>query len=247
MTRTPLSLNPNVGSGALPRGRAPWLSGWCVTIAPMVDEDFEAALRDRKTARVASAWTSVWWDLRTAYQIVYDRSNIQWSSYEQVFTRRSMIDGAIITYGRCFLSGSRYEAAEVEPLVNQMGDDALAVHNEAMRWRNRHVAHRVDTDWEQSDVRILWRAFGTAPPTFRIRLVTALGPDDEFAVKLGEHAKTLADRVWEKRLIPLKDRYFADVDPVKLQNVRDHHAATYEPPQQREGVIGVTLDIGDTQ
>ncbi len=210
----------------------------------MVIGDFEAILRDSKTARVVSAWASVWWDLRTASQIVYDRSHIRGRSYEQVFTRRSMIDGAIVTYGRCFVSGSRYEAAEVKPLVDEMGDGALAVHDEAMRWRHRHIAHRVDADWEQSDVRVLWGAFKTAQPTFRIRLVTALGPDEEFAVKLGEHTKTLADRVWEKRLIPLKDRYFADVDPAKLQLVRDHHAVPYEPPQQGEGMIGVTLDIG---
>ena len=123
-----------------------------------------------------------------------------------------------------------------------MGDDALAVHNEAMHWRDEHVAHRVNSDWEQSDVRLLWSASGTAEPTFRIRLVTALGPDEEFAVKLGEHAKALADRVWEKCLVPLKDRYFVDVDPVELQRARDHRAAPYEPPQG-EGVIGVTLNI----
>lgn len=213
----------------------------------MVDGDFEVELRDRKTARVAAAWASVWWDLRTTSQIVYDRSYVEESNPVQLFTRRSMIDGAIVTYGRCFVDGSRYEAAQVQPLVDEMGDDALAVHNEAMRWRHRHVAHRAGTEWEQANVRILWTAFGTALPTFRIRLVTALGPDDEFAVQLGEHAKTLADRVWEKRLIPLKDRYFAGADPVKLQRVRDHHAGPYEPPQQREGVIGVTLNIGDIQ
>lgn len=172
---------------------------------------------------------------------------MQGSAYNQIFAQRSMIDGAIVTYGRCFVSGSRYEAADVKPLVEEMGDDALAVHDEAMRWRHRHVAHRVDADWEHSDVRILWTSFGTGQPTFRIRLVTTLAPEEEFAVKLGAHAKTLADRVWEKRLIPLRDHYFADVDPVKLQNIRDRHAAPYQPPQQQEGTIGVTLNIGDIQ
>lgn len=219
-----------------------------MTIALMVDVDFEAELRDPKTARVVSAWASVWFDLRTASQIIYDRTYVQGRGFEQVFTRRSMIDGAIIAYGRCFAKGSRYGAGEVKvkPVVDEMGDDALAVHGEAMRWRNQHVAHRANADWEQSDVRLLWGASGTAQPTFRVRLVTAPGPDEEFAVKLGEHAKALADRVWEKRLIPLRDRYFAEVDPVKLQNLRDH-AAPYEPPPQREGVIGLTLNIGDTQ
>ncbi len=160
-----------------------------------------------------------------------------------------MIDGAIIAYGRCFVKGSRYKAAKVnvKPLVVEMGDDAINVHDKAMHWRDKHVAHRVNAQLEQSDVRLLWGASGTAQLTFRIRLVTTLGPDEEFAAKLGEHAKPLADHVGEKRLIPLKDRYFAKVDPGELQRIRDHHAVPYEPPQQGEGVIGVTFDIGDIQ
>ncbi len=195
------------------------------TVTPMSSKDLEAELRDRRTARVASAWASVWWDLRAVSQIVYDRSQIPANSAAHVFTRRSMIDGAIIAYGRCFVDGSHYEAARVKPLIDEMGDDAVTVHEETMRWRHRHVAHRVKANWQESDVRILWGEFGTASPTFRIRLVSTLGPGEEFVVKFGEHAKALADRVWENRLTPLKDRYFAQVDPVKLQNVRDQHAA----------------------
>jgi hypothetical protein len=206
--------------------------------------DFEAELRNPRAKRDASAWASVWWDLRTAAQILHTRSQLPIGAYESAFTRRAMIDGAIVTYGRAFVGGARHDIADAYALVTEMGERALQVHDEAMRWRHRHVAHRVEADWEHSDVRLLWGAFGELAPTFRIRLVTALGPDNDFAAELGEHSKALADRVWENRLIPIKDRYFASVDRAQLATIKSHHAAPYTPPPQPQGTIGVELDIG---
>jgi hypothetical protein len=206
--------------------------------------DLEAELRDRTTRRKATAWASAWWDLRTAAQILHDRAEIPVSVYSQPFTRRAMIDGAIVAYGRAFVGGARSEVANALPLVEEMGDNALSIHGEAMRWRHRHVAHRVDAEWEQGDARLLWGEVGAGSPTIRIRVVTAIGPEEHFASLLMHHAKTLADRVWERRLIPLKDKYLAKVDGPQLTLVKKHHAAVYEPPPPPEGAVGLTLDIG---
>ncbi len=59
----------------------------CVTIAPTVDVDFEAKLRDPEMARVVSAWASIWLDLLTVSQTIYARLDIPMGDYAQVFKR----------------------------------------------------------------------------------------------------------------------------------------------------------------
>jgi len=136
-----------------------------------------------------------------------------------------MIEGAIATYGRCFVDGTRYHTALLLPIVEGLGADAVDTHDEAMRWRHRHVAHRLESAWEQSEVSYLWTTDDVLTPQMRVRLVTTLGPDDEFADRLAEHSKLLANRVWEDRLVPLKDKYISETPVERLQALSSHHAA----------------------
>lgn len=85
--------------------------------------DVEAELRDKTARREVSCWASAWWDLRTVAQILLERSQTEVKDANTLFfVRRSMLDGAIVAYARCFTGGARRDVIDLEPLVDQMGD-----------------------------------------------------------------------------------------------------------------------------
>jgi hypothetical protein len=78
----------------------------------------------------------------------------------------------------------------------------------------------------------------------RVRLVTTLGPDDEFADRLAEHSMQLADRVWHDVLVPLKDKYISETPVERLQSLSSHHAApSSSTPVSGPDHLGVTLNL----
>ncbi len=155
-----------------------------------------------------------------------------------------MIEGAIATYGRCFVDGTRFHIANLQPIVDALGAEAVRTHDEAMRWRHRHVAHRLESAWEKSEVSYLWTTDDPLTPGMRVRLVTTLGPDDEFADSLAEHSTKLADRVWHDRLVPLKDKYLSETPAERLQALSRHHAApSSSSPVTGPDHLGVTLNL----
>jgi hypothetical protein len=178
-------------------------------------------------------------------QILHSRAGFP-ADAAHLFALRGLIEGALVTYGRVFTDGTRFAAADLATVVQEMGPAGQAVHEEAMRWRHRHVAHRLEKEWEQSGARLLWSDSADSSPTIRVRVVTSLGPDAEFSGKLEKHVQELANRVWERRLIPLKNSYLAKRDPRSLTVLKERHASAYEPPSQPEGTVGITITIGDT-
>ncbi|MGH3569064.1 MAG: hypothetical protein ACRDRH_24185 [Pseudonocardia sp.] len=210
----------------------------------MVMNEREARLCDRTKARAIAAWASAWWDLRVVGQILHDRVLLGHADSSKIFTRRGMIEGAIATYGRCFVDGTRYHTALLLPIVEGLGSDAVGTHDEAMRWRHRHVAHRLESAWEQSEVSYLWTTDDALAPQMRVRLITTLGPDDEFADRLAEHSTLLANRVWEDRLVPLKEKYISETPVERLRSLSSHHAAQAPSiPVSDPDHLGVTLNL----
>jgi hypothetical protein len=58
------------------------------------------------------------------------------------------------------------------------------------------------------------------------------------------HCETLAARVWERRLWPIKKAYYDNLPPGKAEALLRYSARPYTPPPQPEGTVGVTLDLG---
>ena len=172
-----------------------------VTEAPVDDE------LSRELAELASIWA----DLLLVRQSLHDRKEMKKAS--QMFIRRALWEQAVIAYARCFTTGRRRQLPE--SLRQRMVGGSVKVHDEIMRWRNQHVAHRVESDFEEASVTLTYRSDEDEPVSTRIRVRLSMGPEDErLADALATLADGLKDRLWpdwfprlEEQLL---DRYRAD-------------------------------------
>ena len=139
--------------------------------------DFENVLPRKLTRRLA-AFSSSWWDMRNATQIMHSRSELG-TQPDEYFARRGLLDGAVITYARCFADGTRTKLADIRSVLDGLDDHELSTHKTVLWWRNKHVAHRVDPDLEQVDVTLLWANWGSNAPTLRCRVVSTIRPETE--------------------------------------------------------------------
>ena len=92
---------------------------------------------------------------------------------------------------------------------------SVRVHDEIMRWRNQHVAHRVESDFEEASVTLIYRSDEDEPVGARIRVRLPMGPEDErLAEALAMLAVELKDRLWPEWFPRLEEqllhRYRAD-------------------------------------
>lgn len=156
-----------------------------------------------------------------------------------------MVDGAISAYGRCFVDSTRADAVDLLPIIKSFGLDAERVHDEALKWRHRHIAHRLESEWEHIDVKLYWPENKAGSVGIRATLTSTLGPDDEFADKLGKHCVELANYIWENELTPTKSRYIDDSkNAQRLETIRQYRAKPPEPASDaRSDVIIATLSI----
>lgn len=63
-----------------------------------------------------------------------------------MFGRRAMWDGAVVAYCRCFKTGR--QRALLGKMLDSLNPSQRARHDEAMHWRDKHIAHRVDKKLE---------------------------------------------------------------------------------------------------
>jgi hypothetical protein len=212
--------------------------------------DYEAEVRDRPTRRALAAWGSVWLDLQTVGQMVLARQDLPAeNAVDVVVVRRAVLDGALVTYGRCFTDGTRFAVADLLPLVAQLGEAGEAVHEKAMHWRHRHLAHRLDSELETTSVHYLWRNFAKDRPTIRVRVATHYEPPGEtFSNELGDHCMALAGLVWTERMWPLKNEHLEAMGADRLRQIRDHHAVFYRSPSEAGDLTwGAAIDLGDDE
>jgi hypothetical protein len=204
--------------------------------------DFEASL-PRKLTRKLAAYSSSWWDMRHAAQMLYSRSTLG-QEPAHYFARRGLLDGAVITYARCFADGRRTPHADIRSLLVTLTPKLRDTHETVMWWRNKHVGHRVDQNLEQVDVNLLWGNFKTHASTVQTRVRTRIRPDgDGFEANFEKLAAKLATRIWEKHLYPLQQELFVELGPEGVVRL----AAAAIPSSQPEtapGEILVTMNIG---
>ena len=96
-------------------------------------------------AREYAEWFSIWCHLRQASQALHFRTGIERTN---MFARRALWDGAVIAHSRCFKSGVR--RALLRQLLDDLSPPQRERHAETIRWRDRHIAHRVDRRLEKA-------------------------------------------------------------------------------------------------
>jgi hypothetical protein len=204
--------------------------------------DLENTLEGRLATQIGH-YSSAWWDMRHAAQIMHTRSELG-KDPAHYFARRGLLDGAVITYARCFADGTRTPQAKIRPLLDALTDDELAVHKTALWWRDKHVGHRVDKRLETISAHLLWGNFGVNAPTIRVRLMTRVIPElADFQAGFEALAQRLAERIWEEHLYPLQQELFAELGTDTMLKLKQSAQPYHESPYPI-GTIGVATDIG---
>jgi hypothetical protein len=165
------------------------------------DNSVEAHVASKPAQELAHL-TSLWADLQLVEMSLHYRSQIP-KSLKSIFTRRALWEQAVIAYGRCFTSGRRPQVPA--GLVDQLSPSARAIHEAALIWRNKHVAHRVESSFESVEAFLVYRPDEAEPRAIRVRATVSAGPDDpKLATQLGQIAKGIKDRLWVEYIGPLE-------------------------------------------
>jgi len=170
--------------------------------------DLEAPIKGA-SVQLLQNWCSLWADLLHVDMVLHGRQQLA-DDASLLFVRRALWESAVIAYGRTVSGGSRQ--LQVRELLPLMGDDAAACHEDAMRWRNKHVAHRQDRARELLTTHAVLDPVARGVTGIRVRVAPALGPEDdggELATRLQAHVHTLRNLVWEQRIRPLEAEVIA--------------------------------------
>jgi hypothetical protein len=204
--------------------------------------DTENDLPDTELVRSLGFYASAWWDMRHAAQIIEARTALP-EGLAGHFPRRGLIDGAVITYGRCFKPDPR--GIDLRPLAETMlTADEVEVHKVVLRWRDKHTGHRVDPKLETISARLLWGDWGRDAATIRVRLVTAYMPDlPDFEQRFENLALRMSILIWEARIYPLQQSILSELGDDKLQamklTARPYHEQDWPGPR-----IGAHINVG---
>jgi hypothetical protein len=154
-------------------------------------------------------WSSLWGDLLHVDMLLLARQQFA-DEARNVFARRGLWEAAVTAYGRTSTGGQRQK--QIHELVKELGEEATRCLAAAMKWRDKHAAHRVDPKREKVEVRVILDPDERRVKRVAIRVAPTLGPEeeeDELATTLANHVKTLRDLVWEQRLAPLEHEVIA--------------------------------------
>jgi hypothetical protein len=194
----------------------------------------EARITDDLASELAYL-ASVWADLLLVDMSLHERKKM--TSSGQMFARRALWEQAVVACGRCFKSGRRRQyPAE---LLEGISAERRAIHEEVLRWRDKHVAHRVLDEMEWARISLEYPYAAQKPEVVKVRIETPMGPDDESTVgAFAEHAKALRDRLWKARFPDLQSRIlekYASDDEARSK-------ATAVTNPFRKGRYGVTIN-----
>jgi hypothetical protein len=164
---------------------------------PLSEGHIVEALRD---------WSSLWGDLLHADMVLHTRNSLP-DDASNLFGRRGLWEAAVLAYARTASTGRRRQ--RVNEIVDSLGRDARACHDEVMAWRNQHAAHRVEPSRETATVRAIIDKHEAVVKRILIRVAPVVGPEDEargLATRFASHVKTVRDLVWERRIRPLEEQ-----------------------------------------
>ena len=193
---------------ALPRG----FSLWAILGSSPVTSSGNPRHRTRKSiamsevtlkcelAQEFSEWFSIWSDLLHVRQALYGRRQIE-DTGANLFVRRAIWEGAVISYGRCYVTGRRRSL--LRKYKEGMTLEQRNRHDETIHWRDKHVGHRVD---QALEVATTVAEVDTAGTLLKVsgRITPTVSPSQVAAQELEDLAEVLKDMVWEKELIPLE-------------------------------------------
>lgn len=150
-------------------------------------------------------WGSLWFDLQHVVMVLDARLNTL-DKPENTFVRRALWESAVVSYGRMAASDRKRKLDHENLLCVAGGSDALAFHEQVMRWRHDHVAHRLSKDFEAVEV-VAYYEDGEAarPDAIGLNVSTWTGPKDDAieAVQFREHVTLLRDTLWVEYLAPV--------------------------------------------
>lgn len=194
----------------------------------------------------AERWSSAWADLLFADMALMYRDELDDSKAANMFHRRALWESAVVSYGRCAVSGRKRKIPFVDFVREVTGDAGLSLHERIMDWRHGHVAHRNRSEFESIETVLAYLDPPAHPTALRVVNGTALGPknDDELVVSFKSHIKLLRDAIYEKRMAPLGleiiDDYNAGlvVRPTRLRRNDD------EPSLERYVITHTLAELG---
>jgi hypothetical protein len=165
----------------------------------------------------AQRWCSAWGDLLSADMVLNARLGLA-NTPANLFQRRALWESAVACYGRLIVSDQKRKIPFKEFVEEITGVDGLAIHERIMDWRQGHVVHRTDAEFESIETVLAFAQGSAAPTGLHIVLGTDLGPEDdsEFVVSFREHVKTLRDAIYEKRLRPLGVSIIEDLNKGRI-------------------------------
>ncbi len=175
-------------------------------------------------------WSSLWADLMHVDMVLHARDNTP-DVATNLFARRALWEGAVIAYGRAAKTGSRQIL--VTELLSALGPHAQQCHDEVIRWRDKHVAHRQDRSRERVTAEAVLDPAGKRILEIEIAVAPAVGPDydgGQLVPRFQTLVFDLRNLAWEQRIAPLEAQAIAENSPQVdrlLQAARRH---TPPPP-----------------
>ena len=152
---------------------------------------------DDESAQELADLASIWADLLLVQMCLHHRKSLTGKAMEQIFVKRALWEQAVVAYARCFNTGRGRPLPH--QLREQIGEDSLQVHDEIIRWRDKHVAHRVDQQLQRTHVSLTYPGGQNRAQSVRVRVEQPTGPEDErLADALLTLAERLKDRLWER-------------------------------------------------
>lgn len=151
-------------------------------------------------AQEFSEWFSIWNDLLHVRQALYDRRQIE-DTGVNIFVRRAIWEGAVISYGRCYGTGRRRSL--LRKYIDSMTPEQRNRHKLTIHWRKQHVAHRADPALEAYTTVAEVDAVGTLLKV-SCRVASTFSPSQVAVQELEDLADALKDMVWENELVPLE-------------------------------------------
>ena len=189
----------------------------------------------RHDADLIRKWASLWVDLLHVRQALYMREQLA-NTPANLITRRALWESAIVSYGRMGASDER--KVEWETFVRTIGGDgAFALHQDLMRWRHEHVAHRTGAQFETVTVSAI---FGETRELNLIcgHVATNVGPSSaEYVQRFHDHVDSLMNYIWTKKMAVASTRLLERAR--KLDPAAGQDAAL----ETLEDQLGVTLNL----
>jgi hypothetical protein len=201
------------------------------------DPELETRVRDDQALRLTDK-VSLWADLLLVRQSLHSRKSLP-NSASEIFTRRALWEQAVIAYARCFGTGRRERVPD--HIMRGISSDLLEVHEEVLKWRNTHVAHRVEAKFERAEATVVYSAGSDDPESVRVRVHLPVGPNEEsFADDFEKLADKIKNAIWEQYFPVL------ELDLLRVHAEREETRRQAEPIQDESSSSVYVITVNPT-